>query len=178
MQFYVPSIGDQIRLLENWQLRLFAESRNTDFITRILGYGNVASTCWEAGNKLVDDLKSVNYDIDKLPKKSLVTVRRGSSQYRGGWGANGDYIVGVLPRGLVLTINRIYIRQGKSDYDSITFSVPQKLNNEFKGVYGRFWAKLSDVNRLQFEKFVPGKNSWVSSVYDEYGEEEFNFLEL
>jgi len=176
MKFYVPSIGDQIRLLEPWRFRLYSDSINADFVYRLLGCKK--TTDWDQRQTVDLRLKFVNYDIEKLPHKPPITLKMGSPQFKVSYCAKGDFIIAILPRGVILTINRIYIRQGKSDYDSITFSIPKELNKEFKDLYGRFWAKLSDINRVQFEKFIPGKNSWVSSVYDEYGKDEFNFLEL
>ncbi len=59
----------------------------------------------------------------------------------------------TLPADTVLRVDRIYIRKGKKDYDSITFVVSDhpKLGN--KGSIGtkRFWAKLVDVNEIVFE---------------------------
>jgi hypothetical protein len=52
----------------------------------------------------------------------------------------------VLPEGTVLSVDRIYVRNGKAEYDSVTFRVtdcPQKKFNK-----ARFWAKLYDVNTM------------------------------
>ncbi len=51
-----------------------------------------------------------------------------------------------LSKGTVLAIDRIYIRKGKSAYDSITFRVtsgPLAKN--------RFWVKLSEARKIDFE---------------------------
>ncbi len=59
-----------------------------------------------------------------------------------------------LPAGTVLVLDRIYIRQGQDDFDSVTFKLkhcPTSLSpmapKPRKGV--RFWAKLEDVNRIE-----------------------------
>lgn len=57
-----------------------------------------------------------------------------------------------LPKGTVLTIDRIYIRKGASDYSSITFKIKKCIIPDFEGK--RFWAKLSDCNTIKFEKFI------------------------
>jgi hypothetical protein len=46
-----------------------------------------------------------------------------------------------------LKIDRIYIRKGASDYSSITFFIG---SGDWKGC--RFWAKLSDVNKIEFDQ--------------------------
>ena len=58
----------------------------------------------------------------------------------------------TLPKGTVLTVDRIYIRKGSSDFDSITFNIlkgscPKKPELEKT----RFWVKLSDVNKMECE---------------------------
>lgn len=53
----------------------------------------------------------------------------------------------TLPVDTILTVDRIYIRQGKSEYSSVTFrSIIEGVKKK-----PRFWAKLEDVNRIYFE---------------------------
>lgn len=56
----------------------------------------------------------------------------------------------VLPAGTQLIIARVYIRNGASEYSSITFRVGECPNKALRKK--RFWAKLSDVNRINCEK--------------------------
>ena len=51
---------------------------------------------------------------------------------------------------MTFTVDRIYIRKGKGEFDSVTFRVDFKLRAK-RVLKGRFWAKLDDVNRLLFE---------------------------
>jgi hypothetical protein len=74
-----------------------------------------------------------------------------------------------LPKGAVLKVKRIYIRNGAKDFDSVTFtlqslpkkkiSVPHEYSSYSNGEYTRkvgkftkvrFWAKLKDVNTMRF----------------------------
>lgn len=48
----------------------------------------------------------------------------------------------TVPEGTVLKIDRIYIRKGNKDFDSVTFF----MKGTKKRV--RFWAKLADVNKI------------------------------
>jgi hypothetical protein len=70
----------------------------------------------------------------------------------------------TLPVGTILRVDRIYIRKGKGEWDSITFVVakhPTLPSTGFSGA-GRFWAKLIDVNEIEFEpcdKPIPAKKS-------------------
>lgn len=65
----------------------------------------------------------------------------------------------TLPKGSVLKVDRIYIRKGVGDYDSITFWLtdcpnkawaPKKAGGTAAG-RGRFWVKLADANNILFE---------------------------
>ena len=135
MQMCVPSVGDKIRLTEDWEFPLHFEYRNESLINRL------------------------------QPNRHVSYSDTGS-------------IIAILEAGTVLRIDRIYIRKGKSEWDSITFVVSEAPNDKdrakvqkararrwvgadevktvpddiqkFKGA--RFWAKLDDVNEIQFEK--------------------------
>lgn len=155
MQFYVPSIGDRIRVLYPWKFRLFSEDRNNDFFYKI-------------ANTTFNKMKENDFDIDRARIKSDFEIKKGTPRFRGDWGSGGDYVVVKFPKGIVMNVSRIYIRQGKAEYDSITFCIKKEFNKEFQDSCGRFWVKLSDVNRLQFEKYIPGKDSWINTVEDEY----------
>ncbi|MET0375907.1 MAG: hypothetical protein ABW128_16835 [Rhizorhabdus sp.] len=64
----------------------------------------------------------------------------------------------TLPAGTVLKVERIYIKGAYPDYNSVTFrtmaSPDGRLANRKNGGTGksrRFWAKLPDVNLIEFE---------------------------
>lgn len=67
-----------------------------------------------------------------------------------------DVLIG-LPAGTILTVDRIYIRKGCGDFDSVTFWLDGKkaIKDISKGVglkgKKRFWAKLQDVNTMLAE---------------------------
>jgi hypothetical protein len=56
-----------------------------------------------------------------------------------------------LPAGTQLTIDRIYIRKGAKNFDSVSFWIGTKPKGV--GLQGkiRFWAKLKDVNNIECE---------------------------
>ncbi len=64
----------------------------------------------------------------------------------------------TLPAGTIIECDRVYIRtHGKSgvhaedDYDSITWKV---MKGDKQERHGRFWAKLSNCNGLEFDLAV------------------------
>ena len=62
------------------------------------------------------------------------------------YGETSTSISTTLPAGSVLKVARIYIRQGVSSYDSLTFTLVK--HPDIKKIKGRFWAKLQDVNKM------------------------------
>lgn len=58
----------------------------------------------------------------------------------------------TIPEGAQLTVQRMYIRSGASDFDSLTFGLNSHLTAakalSLNMPKGRFWAKLHDVNSL------------------------------
>jgi len=190
MQFYVPEIGDEIVLAEDWTFSLFPEGRNLDlgrfFGHYILGY----NTGW-IEDALHPPLRDPDYNIvyPKYGESNTFFGKKFSKEFydnecrlleqncpefvkyqldREEWNKKSKEIskpilTVTIPKGKRLKIDRIYIRKGASDYSSITFyakdlgeimsankyswskSKPRKL----KAL--RFWAKLTDCNRIQFE---------------------------
>lgn len=63
----------------------------------------------------------------------------------------------TLPEGSVLKIYRIYVRRGKAEFSSITFTLSEcpdpSLAPKKKGGYRSkavsFWVKLEDANRIE-----------------------------
>jgi len=55
----------------------------------------------------------------------------------------------TLKAGQALSIDRVYIRRGASDFSSITFNY---LGAPKGSGRVRFWAKLADVNMIEFEQ--------------------------
>jgi hypothetical protein len=116
-------LGTKVVLAEPWSFDLFYESRN---------------------DKLIDTLG--------LRKRSE------TNQWSWDWadGINKNIQYGTiikrvtLPRGSKLSVSRIYIRNGVSAYNSVTFTLikVRKKKGEPQPPHGRFWAKLYDVNQI------------------------------
>jgi hypothetical protein len=54
-----------------------------------------------------------------------------------------------LPKGTILKVDRIYIRQGMPLFDSITFNLTNTATTF--NTKGRFWVKLADANKIEAE---------------------------
>jgi len=134
MKLYIPEISDEIRLTADWTFDLYNEDRNSSLMEKI---GDVRKVTWGGGN------------YGSIPC--------------------------TIPAGAILKVDRIYIRKGNKEYSSLTFhwkgeALPAKMepdsdwdnltrtlvpNGKFFKVPRipiRFWAKLADVNNIEFEK--------------------------
>lgn len=56
----------------------------------------------------------------------------------------------TLKAGTSLVVDRVFIRNGMSDFSSISFI--RKADKASKTPKARFWAKLEDVNEMEFER--------------------------
>jgi len=57
-----------------------------------------------------------------------------------------------LPKGTILVLERIYIRNGAGEFDSLTFRIKQLPNPPKTGKKtARFWAKLEDCNGINIQ---------------------------
>lgn len=136
MKIYIPRLGDSIKLAADWTFQLYDEERNSTLMEVI---GDTRDTGW-----------FFNKQLTSIPC--------------------------TIPAGTVLKIDRIFIRKGSPDFDSITFSWPDRktiacekprkvavwrtqgspmeshiIMDKIRSRTVRFWAKLDDVNTIEFE---------------------------
>jgi hypothetical protein len=153
VRFYIPTIGDTIKLEADWRFTVYQEERNASML-ELLGFK--------------DD---VDYHIEGLKWRDYPEPPERE---------------GFFPAGTLLQVERIYIRKDQSDFDSITFMIPnthvmidyktyewaQKLMKCPRGEWHendyskpplkvtvkpkkrplRFWVKLDDANNIEFSK--------------------------
>jgi hypothetical protein len=80
-------------------------------------------------------------------------LRKALSMPAQGYRGDGDKSDDItLPKGTVLVIDRMYLRKGAEEFDSLTFRLhecPGKVRGKAVKGKPRFWAKLADVNQIQ-----------------------------
>lgn len=147
MQLYVPEIGDEIRLTNDWTFELHAEYRNEQ-LAALFGYYIQMSLL--VNESIVPKIRPVDYGIDYPDLKDpmfrkpfggidhdayykecdearnscpeYVKYQADSTEWYDNIKKHGTPTVSVtLPAGTLLKIDRIYIRKGSSDFSSITF---------------------------------------------------------
>ena len=131
MNIFVPEIGTQLKLTEAWIFQLYPEYRNNSII--------------EALGAEIVNLKKVVYETG--------TNRWNNATYE------KFFYEMFLPADSILTVRRVYIRNGSKDYSSLTFNLNETTHpflaynkqKKKKKSCGMFWAKLSDVNKIQCE---------------------------
>ena len=140
-----PTIGNTIVLESDFVFPLYHESRNLALF-KLIGITDSPSYKYDS-----------HYSNDYRSRKTTTRIVW-PSQWDGERVYESEYIydasiIATLPKGTVLTVDRIYIRKGLPSYDSITFWA--KLPDAKKKV--RFWAKIIDINGKM-------KGEWVSGV--------------
>lgn len=133
MKVFIPTIGSDLILSCPVTVTIHSESRNDDFMNKL---GCEVETHYRSKDYLQVTIK------DKaLAEKHGVEVMDKSIRIK-------------LAKDVTLRVNRIYIRQGAEDFDSVTF------NSQGTGGLpkGRFWLKLSDVNEFEIYKPEDIKN--------------------
>lgn len=152
MRMFIPEIGTRLTLEEDWKFTLHKERRNDtvweklrvaypDAFARIDAEMIVARDLW---------LEYLSRPVSRDPD----TRERNTEQLQ----AHNVYMQNIekfditLPAGTELTIDRLYIRKGISDYSSVSFNL-NATSHEALNVKGRkrFWAKIQDVNRIEYE---------------------------
>lgn len=76
-----------------------------------------------------------------------------------------------LPKGLIIKVDRIYIRKGLSQYSSLTFGIPTPKTKKDKEempqniIFGgsKFWVKLHECNGILVSPVI--KNSETSDLF-------------
>jgi hypothetical protein len=123
MKLFIPAVGYRIKLTKEWSFDLYYESRN-DSLMKVVDPGwDETPIGWQA--RYVGD------------------------RYSGGL----KHVRTSLPLNTLLEVDRVYIRtmnktaqSSDDDYDSVTFKVIDEKKKRT-----RFWAKLCDVNEIEYE---------------------------
>jgi len=137
MNFYVPTIGDSIYLIEPWTFTLHQEGRNEGLAKRL-------AQCGQGDTHTV----STNSVLHKERMASGNWEDLGSDDHHWKdftWKNKTAEV--VLPIGTQLKVDRIYIKSTYRDFDSITFRIGKCEANP-KLEKARFWVKLKDANKI------------------------------
>ena len=151
MKFYIPDISDIIILDKNWIFTLYPETRNVKLGLKLGIVKNDKSSSYYA--TWIKDGVEINH-------RDLQTYVRNPIGYGGKYVWNYTWVVN-LEKNTMLAVDRIYIRKGKdmSDFSSVTFIIK---SGKYKGA--RFWAKLRDVNCIEFADRSNPKETLIEKI--------------
>lgn len=146
MQLFIPRLGDTLTLSKDWTFSVLNEYRNVS----LLAYMDIRSP---HGSTYVDEKK----DLYRFYREHYPNVQR--------WPC-------TLGKGVQLRVDRIYIRKGARDFDSVSFllrnasvagydievtnwAIDGRTRRPTTHTYRepkkqvRFFAPLDDVNRME-----------------------------
>lgn len=139
MQLYIPPLGSQLILSADWTFLLSPEERNKTLFEYM---GKYQDQPMYRGSRPVSK-------VVPATKDSRAHIRALTLEEEKLWAPKEI----TLPAGTLLQVDRIYIRKGQDDFDSITFTLPGK-QVRVDGITVRrtvrFWTTLEDANRIQF----------------------------
>lgn len=154
MRMFIPEIGTRLTLEDAWTFTLHREHRNETIWDKLRAADPAPFERMDVEVRNAYDLLDEyrNRPISRDP----ATRERNEEQFRAqiAYLSDIEKIDVTLPAGTEITIDRIYIRKGISDYSSVTFNL-NKTDHPVLDVKGRkrFWAKLDDVNRIEYAPF-------------------------
>ena len=163
MRLYIPRLGDKLILTENWYFKLYPDHRNAKlgehFDKHFLGLhiNRMFDVVWIGKDvKKLDPGRNpplmISASVENREK--MIWSQKKYDEWRVKFDAyqkaarekHTKTIDVYITEGCTLTVDRIYIRKGAAEYDSVSFFVeglaPKKI---------RFWAKLDDCNNVEFK---------------------------
>jgi hypothetical protein len=174
MKLLIPTLGAVIRLNQDWEFKLYFESRNATVLAALLNGSKKIEVPWsryfeeldapkshqartsdwyktgmEQARKMIGDFKNAGYTVYTRKKEYDDETSKSFKQQ-----IQLPHILATLPAGTMLSFDRYYIRQGAEAFDSVTFKIEKcpdpKFNMSGKACR-RFWARLQEVNEIDCE---------------------------
>jgi hypothetical protein len=156
-QLFIPHLGAQIILDQDWCFKLYFERRNATLLAGMVGqkkinvpYSVLYNAFWSGtgleSNELTTKLgeagiRILTNDAEEGEKADMDRTHKVLAD------RNDPFVYCTLPTETYLTFDRIYIRRGVSGFDSVTFRTNKNCPEpNFRG--RRFWAKLDDINNI------------------------------
>ena len=132
MQLNIPRLKDTLILIEDWSAEIPYEYRNREFLANLL---QIKKLSYQEQSEIISRF----YDNDLV-----------ETGWRGLRSNHPNTI--LIPAGTNLLVERIYIRQGASDFDSVTFRIPKNGCPINPNMTGRFWVKLPNANQIEYRE--------------------------
>ena len=93
-----------------------------------------------------------NFNLHKEYRNCKLLVNLGIYRASNNWPNDNSPELVTVPVGTILTVDRVYIRKGVSDYSSLTFNISSgNCPGDKRFEKTRFWAKLQDCNTMNVD---------------------------
>lgn len=135
MRLFIPDIGEELKLADDWRFATKAEDRN--------------ATLFDA------------YEVPPQARFHPLAANARYDWHRDGLDHYKPKTCDgfVMPKGTILKVDRVYIRKGNEDFSSITFIVvdspDKRVITKKKGGTSpksvRFWVPLEETRNIEFE---------------------------
>lgn len=166
MNLWIPTLGDSFILEEPWTFTLVNETRNIS----LFGKERKKLVEWKprsyrvsSSTPMEPDYYTNRYSWETRRNVVVTPAPDTTGEYPNGakWKMHNYKIEDeisvfaplpdkefTLPAGIALYIERIYIRKGNKDYDSVTFRTGECEDKTLSRK--RFFARLEDVNKIKY----------------------------
>jgi hypothetical protein len=141
----IPTIGESVTLAKDWTFTCIAEYRNQTLMDFLEKTGVIPkdSPRWEElaiCGEMVSSTRTWQPGLHPCQHEPGHSGEHNPFAYR-----HKEYAkyTCTLPRGTRLRVDRIYIRKGKSNWDSLTFWAQDLAKKKV-----RFFARLNEVNTM------------------------------
>jgi hypothetical protein len=153
MRMFIPEIGTRLTLEQDWTFMLHEEYRNASIWDKLKA---ADPDTFAEIKRRSDEEKDKFFAFRDMPQR--FGTREEQEKFDADRTAqlqlwqDQERVEVTLPAGTVLTLDRLYIRKGASGYSSASFNL-NETTHEALNIRGkkRFWAKLHDVNRIEFQ---------------------------
>lgn len=162
MRMFIPSIGFTFRLTSDWGFNLYKEYRNENVLSRLpraRPYSSRSSLPDKDGRYGWEiTFPSEDWYINEYRQDAGTVLQYTHAEY-GKWyeAEKSISFLSILPKDSVLKVDRFHL-DADAEYDSVSFIIKESTGifdpkAKIPGERGalRFWAKLDDVNRINFE---------------------------
>lgn len=137
MKLNIPDVGFKMTLTSDWTFDLIREYRNIS-LWNLFVDPDIEAVAVKAYDERMWEF---NARVEEAIEQGVTVLQIEEVKM--------PFVSVTLPAGTELSVDRIYIRKGASDYSSVTFNVLSIPNVKKKGRV-RFFASLDDVNNLEY----------------------------
>lgn len=155
--FSIPEIGDRVILTADWTFGLVRERRN-EKLWQVMA-DDAAREQHRALSLRVEDLgRATCYTTGGTREERIAEYEKAHARYSEAFlNLQRHELRVTLPAETILEVDRIYIRQKKEDFSSLSFNVPhcplEAFANAPKAAFGRapwrFFVSLADANAIE-----------------------------